>query len=136
MIPTTPTRDAVRERYAAAARSHLTGDASPCCNGSRSGGEPDPITVGLYERTDSPSDAALAASLGCGNPTALADLVEHAVDLMPERVALLDAHRERSYAQLEQRANQLAHYLQEQGVRPGDKVASYRMIAHALRGLA
>mgnify|MGYP002652982691 CR=1 FL=1 len=74
MIPTTPTRDAVRERYAAAARSHLTGDASPCCSGSRSGGEPDPITVGLYERTDSPSDAALAASLGCGNPTALADL--------------------------------------------------------------
>lgn len=74
MIPTTPTRDAVRERYAAAARSHLTGDASPCCSGSSPGGEPDPITVGLYEGTDSPSDAALAASLGCGNPTALADL--------------------------------------------------------------
>ena len=74
MIPTTPTRDAVRERYAAAARSHLTGDAGPCCSGACSGGEPDPITVGLYEGTDSPSDAALAASLGCGNPTALADL--------------------------------------------------------------
>lgn len=55
----------------------------------------------------------------------IADLVEHAIDLMPERVALLDAHRERSYAQLEQRANQLAHYLQEQGVRPGDKVGIY-----------
>lgn len=74
MIPTPPTRDAVRERYAAAARSHLTGDASPCCSGSGPGGEPDPITVGLYEGTDSPSDAALVASLGCGNPTALADL--------------------------------------------------------------
>ncbi|GAA8845250.1 arsenite methyltransferase [Helicobacter pylori] len=74
MIRTTPTRGAVRERYAAAARSHLTGDASPCCSGSSPGGEPDPITVGLYEGTDSPSDAALAASLGCGNPTALADL--------------------------------------------------------------
>ncbi|WP_223277664.1 arsenite methyltransferase [Janibacter sp. YB324] len=74
MIPTIPTRDAVRERYAAAARSHLTGDAGPCCSGSSPGGEPDPITVGLYEGTDSPSDAALAASLGCGNPTALADL--------------------------------------------------------------
>ena len=34
----------------------------------------DPITSGLYEQTDPGLDAALAASLGCGNPTALAGL--------------------------------------------------------------
>lgn len=41
---------------------------------------------------------------------------------MPDRVALVDDTREVTYAQLEERANKLAHYLQEQGVRPGDKV--------------
>ncbi|WP_159924853.1 MULTISPECIES: acyl-CoA synthetase [Nocardia] len=55
----------------------------------------------------------------------IADLVEHAVDLMPDRVALADDGREVTYAQLEERANKLAHYLQEQGVQPGDKVGIY-----------
>ncbi|MFH5206945.1 acyl-CoA synthetase [Antrihabitans sp. NCIMB 15449] len=55
----------------------------------------------------------------------IADLVEHAVDLMPERVALADERREVTYAQLEERANRLAHYLHEQGVEPGDKVGIY-----------
>lgn len=55
----------------------------------------------------------------------IADLVEHAVDLMPERVALLDDHREVTYAQMDARANQLAHYLQKQGVHQGDKVGVY-----------
>ncbi|MEV6325672.1 acyl-CoA synthetase [Nocardia sp. NPDC051787] len=55
----------------------------------------------------------------------IADLVEHAIDLMPDRVALADDGREVTYAQLEERANKLAHYLQERGVRPGDKVGIY-----------
>ncbi|WP_454195458.1 acyl-CoA synthetase [Nocardia sp. Marseille-Q1738] len=55
----------------------------------------------------------------------IADLVEHAIDLMPDRVALVDDGREVTYAQLEERANKLAHYLQEQGVQPGDKVGIY-----------
>ncbi|KAA0021949.1 acyl-CoA synthetase [Antrihabitans cavernicola] len=55
----------------------------------------------------------------------IADLVEHAVDLMPERVALLDDHREETYAQMDERANRLAHYLQQQGVQQGDKVGVY-----------
>ncbi|MCC3328538.1 acyl-CoA synthetase [Nocardia abscessus] len=55
----------------------------------------------------------------------IADLVEHAVDLMPDRVALADDGREVTYAQLEERANKLAHYLQKQGVQPGDKVGIY-----------
>ncbi|WP_327112070.1 acyl-CoA synthetase [Nocardia sp. NBC_01730] len=55
----------------------------------------------------------------------IADLVEHAIDLMPDRVALADDGREVTYAQLEERANRLAHYLQERGVLPGDKVGIY-----------
>ncbi|MGQ4616853.1 AMP-binding protein [Nocardia sp. R7R-8] len=55
----------------------------------------------------------------------IADLVEHAVDLMPARVALADDGREVTYAQLEERANKIAHYLQEQGVQPGEKVGIY-----------
>ncbi|MEU6828580.1 acyl-CoA synthetase [Nocardia beijingensis] len=55
----------------------------------------------------------------------IADLVEHAIDLMPDRVALADDGREVTYAQLEERANKLAHYLQEQRVQPGDKVGIY-----------
>src|SRR5690606_29401546 len=34
----------------------------------------DPITADLYDATDAPSDSALSASLGCGNPTALVEL--------------------------------------------------------------
>lgn len=44
---------------------------------------------------------------------------------MPDRVALADDSREVTYAQLEERANKLAHYLLEQGVQPGDKVGIY-----------
>ncbi|AFT98548.1 acyl-CoA synthetase [Nocardia brasiliensis] len=55
----------------------------------------------------------------------IADLVEHAIDLMPDRVALADDSREVTYAQLEERANKLAHYLLEHGVQPGDKVGIY-----------
>lgn len=63
------THEAVRTRYASAARSSLD-TAGSCCGQEAT----DPITAGLYEGTDSPSDTALAASLGCGNPTALAEL--------------------------------------------------------------
>lgn len=55
----------------------------------------------------------------------IADLVEHAIDLMPDRVALADDGRAVTYAQLEQRANKLANYLLQQGVQPGDKVGIY-----------
>ncbi|MGN2641901.1 acyl-CoA synthetase [Nocardia takedensis] len=55
----------------------------------------------------------------------IADLVEHTIDLMPDRVALVDDARSVTYAQLEERANKIAHHLQEQGVKPGDKVGLY-----------
>ncbi|MBF6332681.1 acyl-CoA synthetase [Nocardia transvalensis] len=55
----------------------------------------------------------------------IADLVEHTIDLVPDRVALVDDTRSVTYAELEDRANRLAHYLREQGVQPGDKVGVY-----------
>ncbi|TCN51353.1 acyl-CoA synthetase (AMP-forming)/AMP-acid ligase II [Rhodococcus sp. SMB37] len=55
----------------------------------------------------------------------IADLVEHAIDLVPDRVALASDGRELTYAQLEDRTNRLGHYLQKQGVKPGDKVGIY-----------
>jgi len=60
-------KEEVKERYGQAASRAMTGQASPCC---------DPITAGLYDgaqRAEVPADAVLA-SLGCGNPTALAQL--------------------------------------------------------------
>ncbi len=73
-------REAVRERYASAAQLSLTGAGSSCCGSGSCCGEAgkataiDPITSGLYDAADTPFDSALAASLGCGNPTALAEL--------------------------------------------------------------
>lgn len=66
------TVEAVRNRYAAAADTVLTGGAA-CC-----GNPADPITGNLYTSQEAgfvPLDA-LSASLGCGNPTALAELHE------------------------------------------------------------
>jgi acyl-CoA synthetase (AMP-forming)/AMP-acid ligase II len=55
----------------------------------------------------------------------IADLAEHAVDTVPDRVALICGDEQLTYAQLEQNANRLAHYLLDRGVRPGDKVGIY-----------
>ena len=63
--------DMVRERYTAAARSAAAGTGA-CC------GPEDGIGAGLYsalEQGELP-DAAVLASLGCGNPTAVAELRE------------------------------------------------------------
>jgi len=67
-------RAAVREKYGAIAKSRgSTGCCEPsCCGGTAS----DPITSDLYSERESsevPAEA-LGVSLGCGNPTALAEL--------------------------------------------------------------
>ncbi|MGH7321737.1 MAG: arsenite methyltransferase [Candidatus Rokuibacteriota bacterium] len=64
----------VREKYGQAALRIVNGDAS-CC-GSSSRGEGDPITGNLYEASETAGlpEEAVRASLGCGNPTALAQL--------------------------------------------------------------
>ncbi|HEV2379154.1 MAG TPA: arsenite methyltransferase [Terriglobia bacterium] len=70
-------KEAVKERYGQAALRVATGAASSCC-GSESASNccTDPITSNLYlsgETGEVPPEAVLA-SLGCGNPTALAKL--------------------------------------------------------------
>ncbi len=55
----------------------------------------------------------------------LADLFESAVDTFPEREYLVAEGQRRTYAEMEARANQLAHGLAAQGVRPGDHVGIY-----------
>lgn len=77
-------REQVRETYAAAARLSLTDGGASCCAPTCCGSEDatvvaqlravDPIITGNYDADQTPFDAALAASLGCGNPTALAEL--------------------------------------------------------------
>ncbi|MCX5739106.1 MAG: AMP-binding protein, partial [Proteobacteria bacterium] len=52
----------------------------------------------------------------------LADLFESVVDVVPEREAIAAAERRLSYAQLEERANRLAHHLAANGVGAGDHV--------------
>jgi arsenite methyltransferase len=65
----------VRERYTLAAL-RVTGGGSSCCGPASARAECDPITSNLYGETDKAGlpEAAVVASLGCGNPTALADL--------------------------------------------------------------
>jgi acyl-CoA synthetase (AMP-forming)/AMP-acid ligase II len=55
----------------------------------------------------------------------IADLVEHAVDVVPERVAAICGERTVTYKQLEERANRLAHYLTARGVGKGAHIGVY-----------
>ena len=55
----------------------------------------------------------------------IADLAEHAIDAVPDRVALISGDEQLTYAQLEEKANRLAHYLIDQGVKKDDKVGLY-----------
>jgi arsenite methyltransferase len=81
MSPTTPEnaddlRAVVREKYGAAARRVNAGGTGCCGASAASCCGPDPITSNNYagdEAAQVPAEA-LAASLGCGNPTALAEL--------------------------------------------------------------
>jgi len=68
-------QDAVKEKYGAAAKQVAAGKTA-CCGGGAQLSGCDPITRNLYDAAEKaalPADA-VAASLGCGNPTALAQL--------------------------------------------------------------
>jgi SAM-dependent methyltransferase len=73
-------KDAVKSGYAAAARQAKAGGKASCgtsCCGPTDGlVNTDPITSALYGDTETAAlpAKAVAASLGCGNPTALVDL--------------------------------------------------------------
>ena len=76
-------KELVQEKYGEAARRVTKGEGLPadccatteCCSGSAAA-SCDPITSNLYDEAQSGElpDTALKASLGCGNPTALAHL--------------------------------------------------------------
>jgi arsenite methyltransferase len=68
-------KEVVREKYRLAALK-VTETGSGCCGTASSRGECDPITSRLYDASEQAAlpEAAVKASLGCGNPTALAEL--------------------------------------------------------------
>jgi acyl-CoA synthetase (AMP-forming)/AMP-acid ligase II len=55
----------------------------------------------------------------------LADLFEHSVDTWSDRGYLVAGGARRTYAEMEARANRLAHHLADQGIGPGDHVGIY-----------
>ncbi len=57
----------------------------------------------------------------------LVDLFEQAVDEWPDRTYIVDDHQRRTYRELDERANQLAHHLAARGVGPGDHVGIYAL---------
>jgi arsenite methyltransferase len=71
-------KEVVKEKYGQAALRVVTGEGNACCGSSPSsccsGG--DPVSSELYDQLqkDELPEAAVLASLGCGNPTALAEL--------------------------------------------------------------
>jgi arsenite methyltransferase len=69
-------KDIVKEKYGAAAERVAAGGRSSCCGAGEALGQCDPITSDLYDSLQAGEvpQAALLASLGCGNPTALAEL--------------------------------------------------------------
>src|ERR1051326_7984595 len=72
-------KEVVKEKYGQAALRVMQGGSKESCCGSKAAtgiAQTDPITQALYglnEPSELPSEAVLA-SLGCGNPTALAKL--------------------------------------------------------------
>ncbi len=57
----------------------------------------------------------------------MADMFEDVVDHIPDREALYAEGRRLTYRQLDERANQLAHHFQAQGIVPGDHVGCHMM---------
>ena len=75
-METSSVKEIVKEKYGQAALRVNDGGSS-CCGANAAGGTGcDPITSNLYDNAQAQQipEAALLASLGCGNPTALAEL--------------------------------------------------------------
>ena len=75
----TQIKETVREKYGAAAREAQKGNQASCGDGGCGcGSAADPVSVNLYDATETAGlpEGAVLASLGCGNPTALAELRE------------------------------------------------------------
>jgi ubiquinone/menaquinone biosynthesis C-methylase UbiE len=72
----TDIKEVVKEKYGEAARRVAAGARSSCCGATPCGTDVDPITRDLYSSSQVSTlpETAVQASLGCGNPTALAQL--------------------------------------------------------------
>jgi arsenite methyltransferase len=68
-------QEAVKQKYSEAAK-RAAGGGTACCGGGAELSGCDPITKNLYDDAEKAAlpDKAVAASLGCGNPTALAKI--------------------------------------------------------------
>jgi acyl-CoA synthetase (AMP-forming)/AMP-acid ligase II len=55
----------------------------------------------------------------------IADLAEHAIDAVPDRVAFICGEDKITFAELEEKSNRFAHYLLDHGVKKDDKVGLY-----------
>jgi SAM-dependent methyltransferase len=75
-MPSTDVKEIVKEKYGQAALRVKTGGSSCCGATAASGLSCDSITANLYDsvQTGALPEEAVLASLGCGNPTALAQL--------------------------------------------------------------
>ncbi len=69
-------KDVVQTKYGEAARRVAAGQSNSCCGAAACGTDIDPITRDLYDNSQTSilPESAVRASLGCGNPTALAQL--------------------------------------------------------------
>ena len=74
-MSTADIKEVVKEKYGQAALRVKSGGTS-CCGAATSSGCSDPITSNLYDNSQAQQipEEAMLASLGCGNPTALAKL--------------------------------------------------------------
>ena len=79
-MTTMPVKEAIKQRYGAIA-SKINEDSEGCTSSCCKSGSPsgtDPITRDLYVNSELTSDLpknAIAASLGCGNPTSMVKIL-------------------------------------------------------------
>ncbi|MFN8052443.1 MAG: acyl-CoA synthetase [Acidimicrobiales bacterium] len=60
----------------------------------------------------------------------IADLFEHIVDAVPDRIALIDRDTKLTFAELDERSNRIAHHLASAGIGVGDHVGIYAQNCH------
>lgn len=60
----------------------------------------------------------------------IADLFEHTVDVVPDRIAIVDGRARISYAELDRRANRIGHFLAARGIGKDDHVGIYAENSH------
>lgn len=71
-------KDTVKEAYGQAALRVVAGERGSCCGTAEASCGCDPVSSNLYDASETTGlpEGAVLASLGCGNPTALAELHE------------------------------------------------------------